>query len=95
MINHHRKASLSQESNWIQDSHNVATLMKENLYRVIADHIPGDIGIVPFLPSQKLNRERTDELHVSKGELVNVIKKFPTGWWFGQYKGLLKKYSGD
>ena len=65
--------------------------MRENLYRVIADHIPGDIGIVPFLPSQKLNRERTDELHVSKGELVNVIKKFPTGWWFGQYKGLLKK----
>ena len=88
MINHDRKASLSQESDWIQDSHNMATLMKEKLYLVIADYTPSDIGILPFLPSQKLNRNRVDELHVSKGDFVNVIKKFPTGWWFAQYKGI-------
>lgn len=88
LINHDRKASLSQESDWIQDSHNMATLMKEKLYLVIADYTPSDIGILPFLPSQKLNRNRVDELHVSKGDFVNVIKKFPTGWWFAQYKGI-------
>ena len=65
--------------------------MKEKLYRVIADYTPGNIGILPFMPSQKLNKERVQELHVSKDEFVNVIKKFPTGWWFAQYKGLLSK----
>ena len=65
--------------------------MKEKLYRVIADYTPGNIGILPFMPSQKLSRERVEELHVSKGEFVNVIKKFPTGWWFAQYEGLLSR----
>ena len=80
---------MSKESDWIQESHNIATLMKEKLYRVIADYTPGNIGILPFMPSQKLNQERVKELHVSKGEFVNVIKMFPSGWWFAQYKGLL------
>jgi len=82
---------LSKESDWIQESHNIATLMKEKLYRVIADYTPGNIGILPFMPSQKLSRERVEELHVSKGEFVNVIKMFPSGWWFAQYKGLLSR----
>ena len=49
--------------------------MEDDIYEVLED----------FTPSSE--DKTAEELKVSSGDLVNVITKQPSGWWFVQHEG--------
>ena len=46
--------------------------MEDDIYEVLEDFIPSEAD------------KTAEELKVSSGDLVNVITKQPSGWWFVQ-----------
>ena len=54
--------------------------MEDDIYEVLEDFIPSEAD------------KTAEELKVSSGDLVNVITKQPSGWWFVQHEGKLVKY---
>ena len=53
----------------------LADKMEDDIYEVLED----------FTPSSE--DKTAEELKVSSGDLVNVITKQPSGWWFVQHEG--------
>ena len=53
--------------------------MEDDIYEVLEDFIPSEAD------------KTAEELKVSAGDLVNVITKQPSGWWFVQHEGKFVK----